>query len=140
MKKSVFAIAFVLLSAVSFAQRVKEQDVPEVVKNAFHKKFPKVENLKWDKEGADFEASFVLNKVETSVVLNAKGTILETEVEIGLNQLPKNTVSYINEHYKNQKVKEAAKTTKSDGTLIYEVEIKGKDVLFDANGTVMKGS
>ena len=60
--------------------------------------------------------------------------IVETEIEIKVSQLPKNALQYLKDNYKNQKVKEAAKIVTEKGTVIYEAEIKGKDLLFDENG------
>ncbi|MBB1193374.1 hypothetical protein DNC80_06780 [Flavobacterium sp. SOK18b] len=134
MKKSIVVITLIMVSLVSFAQKKKEQNVPQVVKNALLQKFPKAKEVKWDKEGKNFEASFDLNNVDNSVLLSQDGKIVETEIEIKVSQLPKNALQYLKDNYKNQKVKEAAKIVTEKGTVIYEAEIKGKDLLFDENG------
>ena len=36
------------------------------------------------------------------------------------------------------KISETAKITKADGTVVFEVEVKGKDLLFDAKGNIIK--
>ena len=134
MKKSIIVITLIMVSLVSFAQKTEEQNVPQVVKNALLQKFPKAKEVKWDKEGKNFEASFDLNNVDNSVLLSQDGKIVETEIEIKVSQLPKNALQYLKDNYKNQKVKEAAKIVTEEGTIIYEAEIKGKDLLFDENG------
>lgn len=138
MKKSIIVMAIVMVSLVSFAQKTKEQNVPQKVKNALLQKFPNAKEVKWDKEGNNFEASFDLNDVDNSVLFNQEGKIVETEIEIKVNQLPKNALQYLNNNYKNQKVKEAAKIVTENGKTIYEAEIKGKDLFFDENGNVIK--
>jgi len=138
MKKSIIVIALIMVSLVSFSQKTKEQNIPQIVKNALLQKFPKAKEIKWDKEGKNFEASFDLNNVDNSVLFNQEGKIVETEIEIKVNQLPKNALQYLNDHYKNQKVKEAAKIITEKGNLIYEAEIKGKDLFFDENGNFIK--
>ena len=40
-------------------------------------------------------------------------------------------------NYKNQKVKETAKIITAKGNIIYEAEIKGKDIFFDNNGNLI---
>jgi hypothetical protein len=134
MKKSVMTIALIMLSFVSFAQKTKEQNVPQVIKKALSEKFPNVKNVKWDKEENNFEASFKNNNIDNSILFNANGKIIETEIAIEVNQLPKNALQYLNDNFKNQKVKEAAKIITEKGNLIYEAEIKGKDLFFDENG------
>ena len=134
MKKSVMTIALIMLSFVSFAQKIKEQNVPQVIKKALSEKFPNAKNVKWDKEENNFEASFKNNNIDNSILFNANGKIIETEIAIEVNQLPKNALQYLNDNFKNQKVKEAAKIITEKGNLIYEAEIKGKDLFFDENG------
>lgn len=134
MKKSVMTIALIMLSFVSFAQKTKEQNVPQVIKKALNEKFPNAKNVKWDKEENNFEASFKNNNIDNSILFNANGKIIETEIAIEVNQLPKNALQYLNDNFKNQKVKEAAKIITEKGNLIYEAEIKGKDLFFDENG------
>jgi hypothetical protein len=138
MKKSIILIALIMLSLVSFAQKTNEQNVPQVVKNALLQKSPNAKEIKWDKEGKNFEASFNLNNADNSVLFNQEGKIVETEIEIPVNQLPKKALQYLNDNYKNQKVKEAAKIVTEKGYIIYEAEIKGKDLFFDQNGNFIK--
>ncbi|MBK8601356.1 MAG: PepSY-like domain-containing protein [Flavobacterium sp.] len=138
MKKSIIVIALIMVSLVSFAQKMKKQNVPQVAKNALLQKFPKAKEIKWDTEGKNFEASFDLNKVNNSVLFNQEGKIVETEIEIKVSQLPKNALQYLNDNHKNQKVKEAAKIVTEKGNVIYEAEIKGKDLFFDENGNFVK--
>lgn len=134
MKKSVMMIALIMFSFASFAQKTKEQNVPQVIKNALHEKFPNAKEVKWDKEESNYEASFKNNKVDNSILFNANGKIIETEIAITVSQLPKKALQYLNANFKNQKVKEAAKIITAKGNLIYEAEIKDKDLFFDENG------
>ncbi|OGS78619.1 MAG: hypothetical protein A3G95_02815 [Flavobacteria bacterium RIFCSPLOWO2_12_FULL_31_7] len=134
MKKSVMTIALIMLSFVSFAQKTKEQNVPQVIKKALSEKFPNAKNVKWDKEENNFEASFKNNNIDNSILFNANGKIIETEIAIEVNQLPKNALQYLNDNFKNKKIKETAKIITEKGDTIYEAEIKGNDLFFDENG------
>ena len=138
MKKLALLVVAVMITSLNFAQKMQEKDVPAPVKNAFQKQYPTSSDVKWDKEGEKFEASFDLNKIDNSVLFDAQGNILETEVEIELNQLPKGVLEYVKANYKGQKVKEAAKITDAQGKVTYEAEIKGMDLLFDTNGKFIK--
>lgn len=121
------------LFAASFAQKNIADKVPANVKAAFAKLHPAV-NAKWEKEKQNFEAAFKVNGKSTSEVYNAKGELLETETELALNNLP----AEVQAKLKGLKVKETAKITKADGSVVYEAEVKGKDLLFDAKGNAVK--
>lgn len=138
MKKLALMTVAAMITSLTFAQKLQEKDVPTPVKTAFQKQYPNTKEVKWDKEGEKFEASFDLNKIDNSVLLDAQGNILETEVEIELNQLPNGVLDYVKTNYKGQSVEEAAKITDGKGAVTYESEIKGMDLLFDRNGKFIK--
>lgn len=138
MKKLAIMIAAGMITSFSFAQKLQDKDVPSEVRTAFHKAYPDTKEVKWDKEGEKYEASFDVNKVDHSVLYDAKGNLLETEIEIELNQLPATISDYVKTHYTGQKIKEGAKITDVKGNVTYEAEIKGMDLLFDSNGKFIK--
>jgi hypothetical protein len=138
MKKMALMMVTVMITSLTFAQKLQEKDVPASVKTAFQKNFPQAKVEKWEKEGVNFEAEFELNKSEQSVLFDAQGGIIETEIEIEISELPNEIVDYVKTNYKGQSVKEAAKINDTKGTLTYEAEIKGMDLLFDSNGKFIK--
>lgn len=138
MKKLALMMVAAMITSLTFAQKLQEKDVPAPVKTAFQKNFPQAKVEKWEKEGINFEAEFELNKSEQSVLFDAQGDIIETEIEIEISELPNRILDYVKKNYIGQSVKEAAKITDTKGTLTYEVEIKGMDLLFDSNGKFIK--
>ena len=138
MKKAVTMMVAGVITSFSFAQKIQEKDVPATVKTSFNKTYPTAKEVKWDKEGANYEASFDANEIDNSVLFDASGNVVETEAEIELNQLPSGVLEYVKTNYSNQKVKEAAKITDAKGVITYEVELKGMDVLFDNSGKFIK--
>ncbi len=138
MKKLALMMVTAMITSLTFAQKIQEKDVPAGVKTAFQKNFPQAKVEKWEKEGVNFEVEFELNKSEQSVLFDAQGGIIETEIEIEISELPNGIVDYVKTNYKGQSVKEAAKITDTKGTLTYEAEIKGMDLLFDSNGKFIK--
>jgi hypothetical protein len=138
MKKLVLIMVAAMITSLTFAQKLHEKDVPAPVKTAFQKNFPQAKVEKWEKEGINFEVEFKLNKSEQSVLFDAQGSIIETEMEIEISQLPTGVLDYIKTNYKGQLVKEAAKITDTKGTVSYETEIKGMELLFDSNGNFIK--
>lgn len=133
--KKVFIAAFALISMSACAQK---NDIPAAAKTAFAKAYPTVSKPTWEKEDGNFEASFEKDGQQLSVIYNAKGEMLESEVEIKVTDLPATVADYMKLHYKGITIKSAAKITKSNGTVNYEAGIKGKDVLFDAAGKFLK--
>ena len=138
MKKTTVTIVAMLFATLTFAQKMQEKNVPANVKSTFKKMYPSATEVKWDKEGEKYEASFDLNKKDNSVLIDAKGNIIETEVEMELSQLPKGILDYVKTHYVGKKAKEGAKITDAKGKVTYEVAIKGMDLIFDSNGKFVK--
>jgi hypothetical protein len=138
MKKIMMMV--VLATAVCFtvnAQRLDASKVPQAVKNSFSKKYPGT-SATWEKEGSKYEAGFKQKGSTMSALFEANGTMTESEMDMAANQLPANVLSYVKTHYPGKKVKEGAKITKADGTVMYEAEVNGKDVIFDASGNYLK--
>ncbi|MEI6522434.1 MAG: PepSY-like domain-containing protein [Bacteroidota bacterium] len=136
-KLVVFSLTF-MISLFSFAQKIKENELPEDVKTAFKNIYPQTKAEKWEKEGNNFEAEFKHNKIEQSVLFDAQGNILETEIEIEKNKLPNTVLEYVKTNYKGHSIKEAAKINDSKDAVFFEVEIKGMDVIFDSNGKFLR--
>ncbi len=138
MKKIMMTVAVaVAVVFTAAAQKIKEAEVPEAVKTAFVKQYPGVA-VKWEKEDGLFEAGFKKEGSSMSALYEANGTVTETEIEMPVAELPAVVLDYVKEHYSGKKIKEASRITKADGTLNYEAEVAGKDVLFDATGKFIK--
>ena len=134
----VFAIAMTFVHA-GYAQDVKEKDVPVAIKNSLAKNF-KTNSADWNKEGANYEASFKDRRNEMSVVLDDGGNIVETEKEIEINELPLPVQNILKNDYKDYELEEIA-VIDSKGMITYETELeRGKELLeiiFSADGKVI---
>lgn len=138
MKKLMLMTVAAMFTSLTFAQKMQDKDVPATVKTTFQKQYPDAKELKWEKENGNFEVEFELKETEYSVLLDASGNILETEIEISIDALPSNAKDYVLKNHSGQKIKEAAKITDAKGTVTYEAEIKGIDLIFDSNGNFIK--
>src|ERR1700758_994546 len=128
MKKIILGVFLSFGLTTAFAQKIKESVVPVDVKAGLKKHFPNAKLITWEKEGANFEAEFDMDKVKTSVLLNISGDLLETETAIAVSSLPKTAIEYLAKTYKGEKIEEAAKIVEADGKIKYEAEVKGKDI------------
>lgn len=122
------------------AQKMNAKDVPASVKSSLEKNYA-VKDADWDKEGANYEASFEQKGTEISVVFDGAGSILETEREIKKSELPTPILDVLKKDYSDFEVEEAARI-EAKGSITYEAEVeKGKmslDLIFDANGKLLK--
>ena len=143
MKKiiSLTAILFALSSAV-FAQENESShhiSVPAVVKTALKQKYPEAKNVGWEKEKGNYEANWGGKSGEdNSVQFTPSGNFIEIVKAIPVSELPKPVLTYIAAHYKGAKLGDLGKVSDAKGRTSYEVEIHGKDVIFDENGNFVK--
>lgn len=120
------------------AQKITEAEVPASARATFVKQYPDIKSAKWEKEGANYEAEFDLKKVETSVLIDPSGSILETESEIKVSELPKEVSEYVTKNLLGKKIKEASKIIDTKGVITFEAEIDKVDYIFDAFGKLIK--
>ncbi|WP_018621533.1 PepSY-like domain-containing protein [Spirosoma luteum] len=112
--------------------------VPAAVKATVAKLYPGVKDVKWEKEDGNYEAGLTHNGKKLSLVIDAKGNVLETETTIMGSALPASVQEYVAKHYAGKKIKEAAEIVDAKGKKTYEAEIGGKDLIFDAKGQFIK--
>jgi hypothetical protein len=138
MKQYILMLLFLSAASRVFAQKISTEKVPAAVMNSFHKNFPDVKKAKWEIESGNYEAEYDVNKIEHSCLFSADGILLETEVEISVDKLPKSVLDYVAKNFVGKKIKEAAFITEVNGRKKYEAEVGGKDYLFDENGNLIK--
>lgn len=135
MKKTIITVLLSFAVFFAYAQKVKQNDVPQPVKDALYKMYPNAKVTEWEMEDGNYEAEFENNDIETSVVITPAGVHVMTEVEIAPSALPQAAQDYVKNSLGGKKIQEAAKMTTADGIVSYEAEVGGKDYLFDVNGT-----
>jgi len=138
MKNLIFISIALIIGFSACGQKLKNEDVPAVVSAKFKSLYPSIENVKWGKEGQNYEAEFDVDKVETSVVIEAGGNLLETEYEITPSDLPAAAKAYVSTNIPGEKIKEASKITDAKGVVTFEAEVKGMDYIFDKDGKFIK--
>lgn len=113
-------------------------DVPAATKAAVAKRYPGVKNVKWEKEDGNYESELSHNGKELSLVIDAKGNVLETETTIMVSALPTSVRDYVAKHYPGKEIKEAAEIVDTKRRKTYEAEVGGKDLIFDEKGQLIK--
>jgi len=110
----------------------------DVIQQSFLKSFPAATNIKWEKEGKDYEVNFSQNAKNMSAVFARSGELKETEVMIKTEELPAAAVNYLSTHYKGVKIAEASKVTKSKGEVNYEARLNKTDLVFNEEGKIIR--
>ncbi len=131
----------ILMGIMAFAaltSQAQKNSIPDVVKATVTSTYPKATAVKFEKEGKDFEAGFKNEGKDMSILMDAKGNILETETDIIVSELPKGVQEYLAKNFKGKKIKEAAIIVDAKGMKKFEAEIGGKDYLFDEKGNLLK--
>ncbi len=127
------------LTGIAIAQKVQTSAVPASVKVTLLKKYPDAAKVTWEKEKGNYEANWGGKSGEDmSVQFTPNGTFVEQVVAIPVNELPIGVAAYVKQHYQGVKITEAGKVTDAKGTLMYEAEVKGKDLVFDQKGSFLK--
>ena len=133
MKKILILTVFAFTIMEANAQKMTADKVPSAVKESLAKAYPNAKGAKWDKEDTDYEASFKMDGKDMSVVFDAKGMEKEVETDIKFSELPMPVQTAL----KGKKVKEVA-IIKKGGKTYYEAEVGGRDLLFEADGKMVK--
>ncbi len=142
MKKLLMLFVCLAFVIVVSANNQKDEKIPAAAKTGFAAKFPTAQKVKWGVEKpGEFEAEFRLNGVETSALVDAKGTLLETEAEIKESELPQAVKVTIAKDFAGYKLDEIEMATDAKGVTTFEMEAaKGIDKLeisLDANGKLL---
>ncbi|QQL48894.1 hypothetical protein [Mucilaginibacter ginkgonis] len=127
------------LATASLAQKVKEKDVPSAVEIALKSKYPGAAKVTWEKEKGNFDANWGGRSGEDmSVMFTPTGAFIEQVEALQPNALPAPALIYIKKAMGNVKIKETGRVTDAVGKITYEAEIKHKELIFDAEGKLVK--
>ncbi len=118
-----------------------DEGVPVAVKNQFGQQFQKSSDVKWDSEEGNYEAEFTENGVSKTVVYDAQGNWIETEIEIETEMLPDGIFAYLDENFPGTEIEGAEKIENQEGEF-YEVEIEDTndaevELIFDTGGILV---
>ena len=142
MKKLLLSLICLAFVFVVSAQKSKEEKVPAEAKSGFKAKYPAAQKVKWSIEKpGEFEVDFVLNKIEQSALVDAKGNVIETEIEVKESELPQTVRTTIAKDFTGFKLDEIEKSTDAKGVISFEMQaFKGKDkfeIAFDGSGKLI---
>ncbi len=140
MKKLLILMVAVMMSSLTFAQRVQEQDVPVIVRTTIKEKFPQTnaQNTTWEKDKEHYRAVYRDRDNDQYVKIRSNGRIMEIKEKVNEDVLPANMRNYVENNYSGHRIKEVHKTTDENGNVTYHTEVKGKNLIFDRNGNYLR--
>lgn len=113
---------------------------PAAVSEAFQAEHPEATDVEWTQEEGGYEASFMEDGEEMSVVYMADGTAGAVETEIAVADLPAAVTEALARDHADARVTEAARIVEGDD-VTYEAEImrdgRSQDLLFREDGTLV---
>ena len=135
-------LSVLAISATACGQKVSEADVPQPVKAAFMKQFPKADHAHWGMESkTEYEVEFKQGSEEMSATYGSAGQWMETEKDIQLAALPEVVRKTIAASYSDQKLGDISQVESPKGSF-YEVDMekgeKSMEVVFSTDGKVVK--
>ena len=138
--KKLILILSTILALSNCKQNNSDEPVPEIIKKAFDKIHPNAVILKWNDESPVWEAKYKEGAEVGAVSFDANGSVTETELVIAKEQLPDGSAipDYIATNYPKEKIQSCEKITLANGTVTYEIQITGKELVFDQAGNFLE--
>ena len=122
------------------AQDIAKKDVPDAVKAAFNKAYPKATDVDWERKGSNYEVDFDLAKVDHKAIYTASGKTIALEKDIPNKQLPATITKSIKAKYPQGRIDDVDQINTGD-IVSYKIDIEGTpdvNVWYGADGKFIK--
>jgi hypothetical protein len=134
-----------ILALVAMVFAGCESGPPEAAKKTFTEKFPSASDTEWSQEDENvWEAEFEMDDKEYTACFSADGEWMETEWELGVEELPDTVVNVMAARYAGYGIDEV-EWVDSPEFIGYELELEkegdedaGMEVLITPEGQVIK--
>lgn len=125
--KPLFTLILALILGGAFGQNEMNQDVPDVVRKNFSKKFPRAENVSWDKVDENYKVDCFYKERANYAEFTPEGEWVITITDLDTKELYAPIQRYLDENFKKDKVVLAEKAVKADRQDYYYVQVQKKD-------------
>lgn len=140
MKKLFITIFLIAVSSSAYSQNMPEEQVPSLVKDKLYADF-KATDVTWEMEDNMYEASYLEEQMEKSVIINVEGIVIAVETQIDPANLPQPALNYISEFYQGAQILEAEFIQTKDANF-YKAEINHNgsiiELIFDESGNFQR--
>ena len=145
MKYLVILFSFVFTITI-FAQEQYDSNVPEAVQKNFSKKYPRADNVSWDKVENNYKADFYIKGWNNYAEFTSEGEWVQTIAEVDPRDLYPPIEKYLDENFPKDEIVIVEKATKANRQDYYYVQLerreKGKkdplmfELFFDKTGQI----
>jgi hypothetical protein len=126
MKSVTFIITFVI-SLSLFSQKTLDSEVPEIVQKNFNKKFPRAENISWDKVDNNYKVDCFYKGWVTYAEFTPEGEWVQTISDMDPRDLYPPIERYLDENFNKDKVIIVEKATLANRQDYYYVQLERKE-------------
>ena len=139
MKITFLILAASIFCASVYAQNLKVEQVPSVIKNSLNRSFPKAQGIEWEKQGEMYNADFDISTVDHEVWINAKGVVVKQKRSLTAMQLPATVSAQIKKQYPSHRIDEVSQYQVGK-QIFYKVELENAGIdtylVFDQFGKI----
>ncbi len=145
MRPLIYCLLF-LFTVSTYAQNSFDSNVPEVVQKNFSRKFPRAENISWEKVDTNYKVDCYFRGKATYAEFCADGDWVQTVTSVDTKELYPPIGRYLDENYKSDKVVLAEYATRADRNDYYYVQVARKEkgekepyifeLFFDRSGSI----
>jgi hypothetical protein len=129
MRKLIILVILTVLSVAGFSQTLKSSQVPRLTKGKFMFQFPQTQDtvqfpVTWEKDGANYKASFLLNEATAYVILDSLGNTKKLVRRISLHKLPEQITKSLKQKYANVEPKYIVLIVDENGKESYQITME----------------
>jgi biopolymer transport protein ExbD len=126
--------AMVILSILIFVScQQSSVDIPEPITKSVKDLYPNAQEINWSVKDGEYESQFKVDEKEIKLLLDEKGKVLESEIEIDVEELPQAVKQVLEERFDDLEVDEVVRIEKED-IINYEVEF---EIMFAEDGSML---
>lgn len=135
-----FSILLLLISVHMniIAQQLSENSVPESIKSNFNTMFNHTPAKKWELTNGNYQATYLINGMESSAIFAPDGLFICFENAITANEVPELTRKYIVDNLSGKKIGRLSKNKNITGEVTYHIQAGEQTYLFDTNGNFLR--
>jgi len=125
--KIIYSLLLFVFSLSLFSQSAADLNIPEAVRKNFSRKFPRAENISWNKIDENYKVDCFFKYRATYAEFTNEGSLIITITDLDIKTLYPPIQKHLDENYSKDKVILAEKAVKADKQDYYYIQIERKD-------------
>lgn len=125
--KIIYSLLLCVFTLSLYSQSAADLNIPAEVKKNFSKKFPRAENVSWNKVDDNYKVDCFFKYRATYAEFSEDGTLIITITDLDLKTLYPPIQKHLDQNYSKDKIILAEKAVKEDKQDYYYVQLERKD-------------